>query len=164
MRHVYVITADGTFFTEAVHTGDMIIAKQDNPTALAHWSVVNKNIPTIVDASTTAKGLIELATQAEVDAGTDVERAITPKTLKDHLGVAPGLSTVLTFNELIGTGAATSIAVTHNLNNQFVVVQVIDVATTDVIECEVELTSTAVVTLKFNVAPTANQYRVIIQG
>lgn len=162
--HVYVVTADGTFFTEGVQAGDMLIAKQNDPTTLAHWSVVNKNIPTIVDASTTAKGLIELATQVEVDAGTDIERAVTPKTLKDHLGIVPGLSTVLTFNELVGTGAATAIAVTHNLNNQFVTVQVIDVSTTDVIECEVELTSTAVVTLRFNVAPTANQYRVIIQG
>lgn len=33
-------------------------------------------------ASTTAKGIIELATQAEVNAGTDTARAITPSTLK----------------------------------------------------------------------------------
>lgn len=36
------------------------------------------NIP---DASTTEKGLVELATQAEVDAGIDGERAVTPITL-----------------------------------------------------------------------------------
>ena len=34
-------------------------------------------------SSTTAVGLVRLATQAEVDAGTDALKAITPKTLQD---------------------------------------------------------------------------------
>lgn len=40
------------------------------------------------EASTTVKGIIELATQAEVDAGTDAVRAIVPATLREHPGVA----------------------------------------------------------------------------
>lgn len=44
----YVVTAPGLFFTEQVEIGDMIIAKQTNPTTLAHWTVVNKNIPDVI--------------------------------------------------------------------------------------------------------------------
>jgi hypothetical protein len=36
------------------------------------------------DASTTAKGIIQLATAAEVLAGTDLVKAVTPKEAKDH--------------------------------------------------------------------------------
>jgi len=38
------------------------------------------------DASETQKGLIEIATQVEVDAGTDDTKAVTPKTLQQHIG------------------------------------------------------------------------------
>lgn len=38
-------------------------------------------------ASTTAKGIIELATQSEVNAGTDTARAITPSTLKTTIPI-----------------------------------------------------------------------------
>jgi hypothetical protein len=48
----------------------------------ANWSLVGNlsNIPAapIVDASTTAKGIVELATNAEVTAGTDTTRPIVP--------------------------------------------------------------------------------------
>lgn len=40
------------------------------------------------DASETVKGIIELATQAEVDAGTDAVRAVTPATLKQYVATA----------------------------------------------------------------------------
>lgn len=66
----YTVTAAGTFFTENVQVGDMLISEVDNPTVLADWTIVNKNIPDIVDATETAKGLVEEATQAEVNAGT----------------------------------------------------------------------------------------------
>jgi hypothetical protein len=39
----YVVTVAGTFFTEDVEAGDLIISKQNAPT-LAHYTVVNKNI------------------------------------------------------------------------------------------------------------------------
>lgn len=78
----YVVISAGQFFTENVQVGDMIIAKQDSPTLLVHWTVVNKNIPDIVDASETAKGIVELATDAEANTGTDGTRAVHPKGLK----------------------------------------------------------------------------------
>lgn len=81
----YVVTAAGDFFTEAVQIGDMVIAKQDSPTTLAHWTVVNKNIPDIVQASTSAQGIVQLASQAEVLTGTDANKAVTAATLQGNL-------------------------------------------------------------------------------
>jgi hypothetical protein len=52
-------------FTEDVEAGDLIISKQNAPTTLAHYTVVNKNIPAILPATTTVAGIITLATQAE---------------------------------------------------------------------------------------------------
>ncbi len=161
---VYTVSVAGDFFTEAVQAGDMIIAEVDSASSLADYTIVNKNIPDIVDASTTAKGLVELATQAEVNAGTDTTRAITPSRLRSTLGITGTLSTTLKFTDTIGDGSAVAIAVTHGIGSQHVTAQVIDVSTTDQVMCEIENTSTTVTTFKFNTAPTSNQYRVIIVG
>jgi hypothetical protein len=40
---MYTVTAPGVFFTEAVEAGDVLIANQDDPTTLAHWTRVEKN-------------------------------------------------------------------------------------------------------------------------
>lgn len=77
----YVITVGGVFFTEDVQAGDMIIANRDSPVSLSHWTIVNKNIPDIVDASVTEKGIIKLATNNESQAGVNGLVAITPLTL-----------------------------------------------------------------------------------
>ena len=42
------------------------------------------------DASTTTKGKIEIATQGEVDTGTDTVRAVTPDTLANYSGLGGG--------------------------------------------------------------------------
>lgn len=161
----YVITANGNFFAEAVQVGDMIIAKQDDPTTLAHWTTVNKNIPDIVNASETERGIIEISTTAEASAGTDDLTAITPLKLRQTLGTSATLSNSRKFSVLIGDGTATSIAVTHNLGNTSVVAQVSRVASPfDVIECEMVITSANVTTFNFNTAPTSGQYRVTIIG
>ena len=40
----YVVTAAGSFFTETVEVGDLLIAEQDAPTTLANWTTVQNNI------------------------------------------------------------------------------------------------------------------------
>lgn len=161
----YVVTTAGTFFAEGVQIGDMIIAKQDNPTLATHWTVVNKNIPDIIAASESAQGIIEIATTAEVTTGTDDTRAITPLKLKQNLGTTATLTLVRKFTQTIGDGSALTYAVTHGLNTASVTVSVMRTATPfDQVECEVVVTSAAVVTFNFNVAPTAAQYTVTIMG
>lgn len=74
----YHVTVAGNFFTEAVEVGDMLVAQQDNPTLLTHWTTVQNNIGA---ASESAAGYIEIATQAEVDAASSTVLAVVPNYL-----------------------------------------------------------------------------------
>ncbi len=77
----YVInTSNGTVVgSETVNIGDMLVALTDAPGDTdSNWTIVESNRDS---ATETVPGVIELATQAEVDAGADATRAITPATL-----------------------------------------------------------------------------------
>ena len=50
----YVVTAAGSFFSETVEVGDLLIAQQDAPTTLANWVTVQNNIGL---ATTTTPGI-----------------------------------------------------------------------------------------------------------
>jgi hypothetical protein len=50
----YTVTADGSFFTEQVRVGDVLIAETNAPTSLADWTTVQNNIDL---ASTTTVGI-----------------------------------------------------------------------------------------------------------
>lgn len=79
----YTITgiASNFYGTAAVEAGDMIIAEVDGASTLSTWTIVNRNIPTIITATESAEGIMELATQDEVDLGTITNKAVTPATL-----------------------------------------------------------------------------------
>jgi hypothetical protein len=65
----------------------------------------------------------------------------------------------------IGDGSATSIAVTHSLGTRDVAVEVFrNSGDYDTVICDVQRTSTSVVTLVFGTAPTTNQYRVLVRA
>jgi len=103
------------------------------------------------DASTSNKGIVELATTAEALAGTDTSRAVTPAGLAARSYAAN-----------IGNGSLTSIAVTHSLGTRDVIVQIYDNSTYDTVFADVVRTSTSVVTISFTSAPTTNAYRVLV--
>ena len=50
----WVVTADGSFFTEQVRIGDLLIANSASPTALADWTTVQGNVDL---ATTTVAGI-----------------------------------------------------------------------------------------------------------
>jgi hypothetical protein len=113
----------------------------------------------VAAASETTAGKIEIATQAETDAGTDDERAITPLKLKTW-SLAPKR-----YSTNIGDGSNTSYTVTHNLSTREVTVVVYrNSGNYDEVECEVRHTSTTALTLVFSAAPTSNQFRVVVVG
>ena len=65
----------------------------------------------------------------------------------------------------VGDGSATSYTVTHSLNTKDVTVAVYDnSAPFAEVLCDVQHTSTSAITLLFSVAPTSNQYRVVVHG
>lgn len=156
---VFVVSAAGLFFTEQVEIGDTLISKQNDPTTLAHWIRVERNIPDIVDASESAKGIVQLASQADVITGTDALKAVTPATLQAKIDA---LVLLRKFNQNVGDGAATTITVTHNLNSADAFVKLKEIATNEDIECAITTPTANTAQLTFNVAPTSNQYRVSV--
>lgn len=65
----------------------------------------------------------------------------------------------------VGDGTATSYVISHNLGTKDVTVAVYDNSSpyAEVI-CDIQHTSTTAITLLFSVAPTSNQYRVVVHG
>lgn len=158
--YTYTITNAGNFYSEAVQVGDMIIAETDNPSSLADWTVVNKNIPDIVDATSTEKGIIRIATQAEVNSGTSNSTAVTPATLVNFISAELGLTT---FGQNIGDGVATSYDITHNMGTKDVLVNVYDDSTGDEVGVTVRRVTQNAIRILVNRALTNNELRVVIK-
>lgn len=119
------------------------------------WASFGSTTP---DASTTTKGKIEIATQAEVDTGTDTDRAITPATLASWSGRYQAGGT------LIGDGSATQFDVTHNYNTRDVAITVIQAASPyEVVWVETKAHTVNAVRINFAAAPTSNEFRVLVQ-
>jgi len=65
----------------------------------------------------------------------------------------------------VGNGALTDIVITHNLGSRDVIAKVyLNSGTYEVVAVDIEYTSTTTLTLRFAVAPTAAQYRVVVMG
>jgi len=105
----------------ALNIGDMLIANKVDPRVLTDWTLVIKSIPNIVTATEEEAGIIELATQDEVNVGNnantgepieissdDEAKAVTPKKL------AKRLYDLYTFLKTKFTGK-TSVNITWNL-------------------------------------------------
>jgi len=168
-------TIDMSAFLDAITLNDTLTSTSTTEGLTANQGKVLKDLIDLIntnntgtntgdepDASTTTKGIIEIATQTEVNTGTDTTRAITPSRLRSTLGITASLSTTLTYSQLVG--GSTSQVITHGIGNQFCQVQVFEVASMDKVECEIELTSSTTCTLKFNTVPTADSLRVVIVG
>lgn len=120
------------------------------------WASFGTSAPA---ASETTAGIAEIATQAETDTGTDDLRIVTPLKAKTASWM------LRRFAVTIGDGAATSIAVTHNLNSTDVVVQVYETGGSkrEVI-VEKQVTSANAVTLVFDAAPALNSLRAVVHA
>ncbi len=112
-------------------------------------------------ATTTRRGIAEIATQAEVDLGTDSERIVTPQTLRQAL--MDGFSTLGKYTQNLGNGSATSITVDHNLGTKDVNIDIFDNATGEAVIVSHSRTTIDKVVVNFASAPASNAYRIVIQ-
>jgi hypothetical protein len=107
------------------------------------------------NASTTNPGVIEIATCAEVKAGTDSSRAVTPDTLACRLATA-----TITAASVSGTNLYAEI--NHGLGTEDVMVELFDATTKETVFASVERkdkagsNSTNKVTIYFSAVPTNN--------
>ena len=111
-------TVDGS------HAADLLDRANHTGTQLS------STISDLAAASDTASGLIELATQAEVDAGTDAVRAVTPATLAgrgtyepitETIWISPMVAVHSDGNPAVGFGGQKVPSHSLGLNNKYVV-------------------------------------------
>lgn len=114
--YVYVITTAGTLTwagqtfnpSADVQVNDQVVYRGSNV-----WDVLQGNS---VQATDVALGVVELATQAEVNAGSDAARVVTPATLTSFTNTKAFAKTY--FASSVTTVANTAFTVTHNLGLQ----------------------------------------------
>lgn len=85
-----IVRWDGTTGRLIQNTATATIDDSGNITATnisAGATLSGANTGDEATATTTTEGIVELATQAEVDAGTDASRAVTPSTLANYTGL-----------------------------------------------------------------------------
>lgn len=106
----WYVTVAGTVGGVAFNIGDVIIAKVDNAstTNANDWIQLEVNRD---QATETILGLVRLATQAEVIAGTDTQKAVTPASIPNATTTNRGFTTLAT-NAETQTGTETTKAVT----------------------------------------------------
>jgi hypothetical protein len=122
--------------------------------ALGTDPVIFVSDSSVPPASTTVVGVVELATQAEVEAG-DTTRVVTGETLKNSSYAAKG------FSQTIGDGSQTSWNVDHNFGAR-VHAEVVVEATGARAHAHITYPTLNRVTVECTPAPTLNQLRVNI--
>lgn len=111
---MYTVTADGTFFTEQVRTGDSLIAQIDSPTTLANWTTVQNNID-LADASTVGIGNVAGTTNdinVVYSAGTATVSQVPITISQTTSNISPGFGSGFTAIDSVGansTGHVTSL-------------------------------------------------------
>lgn len=119
------------------------------------WTAFGTAAPS---ASTSTAGVVRLATQTEVNTGTDATIAVTPSTLASWSG------RIKKYAVDLGDGTSTSYTVTHNLASLDVNVTIFSNATGDEVIADVIHATTNTLTIVFGAAPASNAYRVVVIG
>jgi hypothetical protein len=185
----YTVTADGTFFGEQLRVGDVLIAEQDNPSALANWTTVQNNVDLAsltqvgignVNASTNGEelGISVSYSSGTANVGLNVDGLTQSLPSSDNTDAfipyyddPASTNKKITFAELASeintnTSYAATITdtatITHGLSTKDVIVQLYDVTTNETVYADVDRISTTQVTITFATTPT-NSIRVLVQ-
>lgn len=143
------VTVNTLGHTTAVSTRTLTLAD------LGYTGATDANNYVLPSATTSVVGGVELATQAEAEAGTSTSVVMTPDNVSEWFAARR-------FKGSIGNGTDTSYAVTHNLGTTDVIVQLFDVSSGDTVYADVVRTNANTVTIDFGAAPATNDIRVLI--
>jgi len=131
----YYVTVAGDFYTEAVQVGDALIANQDDPTALTHWTRVQFNVD---QATESVMGILKIATQVITDAGTNDTDAVTPLKLVTFLAnngyikkYAVNLDNAEGTVTRVFAGGETTFTVVHSLGSVDILPAIKEISTGD---------------------------------
>lgn len=120
------------------------------------WDSFGSTVP---PADEDTAGILEVATQQEVDDGVADDKIVTPEKL------ANWANRKLKYEQTIGDGSATAITVTHNLGTKDVQVDVYrNSGNFDSVICDVKRIDDNSVQFGFAAAPSADQFKVVIIG
>lgn len=174
---VYVVAAGAwARAADADQTGEITpgatwFVEEGTANGASTWRTANTGVITL---GTTAISITKLTTSTSYTAGNGLQLtgsafSVLLPANSGLLSAGTGLSidpavVVRKFSALVGNGAATAIAVTHNLNTLDVHVSVRDAATNEFVGIKVVATDVNNVTVTFGVAPAANAYRVTVFG
>jgi hypothetical protein len=106
-------------------------------------------------ATETNQGVVELATTAEAEAGTDTARAVTPAGVEAHYDAK-------NYATDVGDATNTEFDITHSLNTLDVIVQIYEKSSGATVFTDVVRDDVDTITLTFATAPAANAYRVLV--
>jgi len=173
---IYTVNATGapTRSTDAnvdaeITASFAVFVEEGTTNADSGWTLTNDGAVTV---GTTALVFTQFTGLGQVTAGAGLTK--TGNTIQ--VGAGTGIvvntddvaidTTVVArkYTSLVGNGVLTAIPVTHSLGNQYVHVNVYDATSNVQVDCDVTLTSSSQITLGFSVAPTNNQYRVVVIG
>lgn len=149
---MYEVTIAGTFGTEVLKIGDVMIANKSVNAATniqqTDWTFIESNI---TEATESTAGIVKLATQTEANTGTNAQYAITAKTLQGYLSHI-GATKALTYTWTPANGDTKTV----NTNKAVVSLEVIDDSNNVVVRVYSEINGTSF-TVSMNGTP-ANNY------
>lgn len=164
----YTLTrsTDGNPYTELI--GATIYIQEGTTKAGTSWSQSNHYLTSFADQDWVQIAGVGIYTAGNGIAITDNVIAADPGTGITVNGSGINIDTAVVVTKYaanVGDGTNTSYTITHNLGTKDVIVSVYDNSSpyAEVI-CDVQHTSTSAITLLFSVAPTSNQYRVVVHG
>lgn len=120
------------------------------------WVTMGSAAP---NASESTAGLIEIATQAEVNTGTDDQRALTPAKLRAATWFAEK------FTAQFGDGSATQYDIVHSLNTRDIIAQIRQTNSPyELVNATIQALDANTARVIVAAAPTSNQYTISIIG
>lgn len=160
-------TASGTALTPETNKIYVILSDGEYLNKTFRWSGTTyvEISPSPAQATETQAGIAEIATQAEVNAGTDNQRFVTPLKLATLIN---GMTKTYTINNpaLTESNGYCTWVVTHNLNSQKVGIHLYEISTGDEVMYDRSITTDNTVTIKIlsTADISADTYKVVVIG